>query len=495
MTKRMTSVNGDFMKYHAWPIGVAIVVLFLSMAAMADERLSLDAYMQQVQAQNEGVKSQQQISEGAQQRSSEGDLETALTLFSNANYTEDDRPQVNPLAGTRTTVKQFSLGVSKVFDFGLQAKLYEQITSTNIGGVPAFPPPFNVIEPVTNYTDAAPVIELRLPLWKNGFGRDVDARREQTNANATKLRYDDSYKAKQTIASAESAYWQLALAQELSQIQKDTLDRQRALRDWSARRTKDDLADKGDYLQADAAFRLAELSLTQAQNDLRVAARGFNSARGIDSDDVKETLAPIDSDSLDHLKAPARAKFRDDVKAALANQKVSQANAALGREKNAPTFDVYAQYSLTGRDNSVGSAVANSYNLNYPYTQVGVQFSLPLDFGLLADDRAGYLKEQRGAELEYSRKVFDQENEWKDLVQKLTESQTRLSLARQIESVQREKVDHEKLRLHRAQTTTFQVLQFETDYNTARVNHLRAANEVLNLVAKMKVFGGSDDAR
>jgi outer membrane protein TolC len=468
------------------PIFFALAIAALSAHA---EVLTLDDYLHQVQGQNEEVKSAALKAEGLRQRSQEGDLVTALSAFTNLSYSIDARPQLIPLLGTRITTTELQLGVSKVWDFGLQSRLYQQILSTSTyGATPLF-------VPMPAYIDSSPVIELTQSLWRNGFGSETRATQSRTDAQALRDHYTNAFLVKQDLANAETAYWQLAVARQMLAIQQDSLDRSRQLRQWSEKRTRNDLADRADLLQADAAYRLQELQVKQAQDDLRVATRAFNAARGKDSDELTDQLEQVDSDFVEGLTVPPRVKLREDVRSAQENQKVADADAALGREKNDPTFEVYFDYSLTGRDPALPNSIAGSYDYQHPYSVLGLRFSAPLDLSLIHEDRAGYFKEQQAAELLLSRKLFEQENLWQDLIRRFQEGKERLKLASEIEQAQRIKVEHEKERLSRARTTFFQVLQFETDYNAARVSRLRIASDVLGIVAQMKTFGGPHESR
>jgi hypothetical protein len=107
-----------------------------------------------------------------------------------------------------------------------------------------------------------------------------------------------------------------------------------------------------------------------------------------------------------------------------------------------------------------------------------------------SDVRSGYTKENIAAEIRSERKLFDQEVEWKDLVQKLTEAKARLSVAEKLSDIQRKKALNERARLKRGRTTTYQSLIFETDYNQAEYRRIQTQSEVLILLAQMKTFGG-----
>jgi outer membrane protein TolC len=54
--------------------------------------------------------------------------------------------------------------------------------------------------------------------------------------------------------------------------------------------------------------------------------------------------------------------------------------------------------------------------------------------------------------------------------------------------VQREKFEHERERLLRGRTTTYQAISFEQDYANTQLLRLRTQAEVLQTIAQMKAF-------
>lgn len=461
----------------------------LSLVASA-ETLDLKTYLEQVRKQNQSVQGSALASEGAKERADEADLLYTPQLFANLNAVYDQKPVLQPnFQPSVTRATQLSLGVMKQWDFGLNAKLYQTVTATRL--TVANP----AIFPTPNFVDSSPNIELSQSLWRNGFGAETRAQSQVIEASLLANRYVESYKVKALMAGAEGAYWRYALARELLEIQKDSLVRAGRLKDWAAGRTRLDLADKADFLQADANHRLRELELKGAVEDYRLAARAFNLARGVDADEVKEVVELPNEEGLKQTQAPKRENLRDDVKAAQQQERIAAANAEAGKQKNSPTLDVLFNLSLNGRDPALGSSLGEAFSTTHPYAAVGVKFVTPLDFGLVSRNKAGYEKERLGAELNFQRRVLEQNSEWKELVEKLDERRGRLDLVRQMEAAQKSKAEYERDRLKRAKTTTYQVLQFEEDYANSRRLRLKVEGEILGIVAQMKTFGGDHESR
>lgn len=66
----------------------------------------------------------------------------------------------------------------------------------------------------------------------------------------------------------------------------------------------------------------------------------------------------------------------------------------------------------------------------------------------------------------------------------------RLDMARELETLQKEKLDHERVRFSHGRTTSFQVLQFEGHYSEAQLTRLRMENEALLIKAQARLFNG-----
>jgi outer membrane protein TolC len=468
-----------------------LTMMGLAVAANASaETLTLKDYLGQVSGQNQAVQGSRQSMEGFKDRENEADLLYTPQAFVNIGALYDQKPVLQPnFQPTVTRATQLSFGVMKQWKFGLSAKLSENLTATRltVANPAIFPQP--------NFVDVSPSLELSQSLWRNGFGAETKAQSEAFAASLLAGRYVESFKVKAQLAAAEGAYWRLALAKELVDIQKDSLTRAGKLKDWASGRTRMDLADKADLLQADAAFRLRELELKAVLDEYRVASRAFNLARGQDSDEVKESLVSLNEEALKALAIPKREELRDDVKAAQQQERIAAANAETGKHKNSPTLDLMMNLSLNGRDPSMGASFSESLGTAHPYALVGLKFATPLDFGLVKQNKAGYEKERLGAELQYRRKVIEQESEWKGLVDQLGDRRVRLELARQIEAAQKTKAEYERDRLKRAKTNTYQVLLFEEDYANSRRMRLRIEGEILGIVAQMKTFGGDHESR
>ena len=346
---------------------------------------------------------------------------------------------------------------------------------------------------MSDYSDGVAKLELSQSLWRNYWGRENRAQETLLNSQAKASGHLEDFKIKTILSNAEAVYWSLSQARKVTKVQADNLARAQKLAQWNQRRINSGLAEKSDYLQAEANVKLREYELRNGLLDKATLERTFNSLRGLEENTVNETLLSLDGKNLKQLSVPAKADLRDDTKAAFENQKLAKANADLSIERNKPTFEVYGSYALNGRDQDRADAITNSFKTDHSTSAVGVRFNAPLDFGTTSKNIDGYKKEQVAAEYTYQKKVFDENREWNDLVARFEDAKIKLDLVEKIANSQKIKITNENDRLSKGRTTTFQVLNFEQDYASAELLQIQSETNLLNIYSQLKIFsaGGS----
>ena len=482
------------MKYSVkYPLLVLFVLMILSASARSAPLLSLDAFLQEVRTGNQGFKGAALSSQAGMERSTEGNLILAPTFFTNYNYINDSKAPLIPLYNYDTqNLNNLSVGVSQLTDFGLQAKIHYDFFETNYVNlqVPSFGLPAGATPTITNpIIQTTPTLELSQSFWGNGFGAGTRATRDLLEAAALSSSFNSSYQAKTALADAETTYWRLANDRQEILMEEQALDRAQKIYEWATRRERLHLGDRSDTLQAQAALKLRALDMQSTLDETRQASLAFNSSRNLDSDLVPEILPSVSAAEVLKLSAPLRIGVRDDVKAAEQNQKAVLANSFLSQEKNSGTFNVLGSIALNGRAGDVSTSLSNPFSAGKPTAAIGFQFSVPIDPLVYKGIQEGWAKERRAAEMTYERKLFEQETTWSDLTSRLKESRRRLDLAHTIESIQGDKLTHEKRRLTQGRTTAYQVLVFEQDFITSQIARVRSQNDVLTTLAQMKLFG------
>lgn len=447
--------------------------------------LSLPDFLVQVKKGHGGYVSSQATIEGNKLRGHEQDLLTMPSLIGSAQYLNDKRESGSPLQGDEMRSTAYSLGIRKTTEFGLETKiLYNHVNTSIPGANPTF-------VPERNFYVAGPAIELSQALGRNWLGVETKATKELISAQVLASQFAESFRQKQLLAEAESAYWRLAVAREAVAATKETVARARKLKQWSSERARLNLGNRTDFLQTEANFLGRNLEFQAALDEEKSAARGFNTMRGLDSEEVFERIAFVDEKTIVALVLPEKSASRESVKAAEQQKRLADANSRLGAEKNKPNVSVYGSYGLNGRDVESSEAIHEANSSEHPNYTIGLRVDIPLGQGTQSDVRQGYHKEAMAADLAYQRKVFEEERTWKDLSSQFKNSLSRYQLSQQIEKAQKEKLTYERVRQGRGLTTTFQVLQFEQDFANSQIARLRIQAEVLNVYSQLKTFGGA----
>lgn len=480
----------------AWPVVVILGLLATAMHARAGDLLMLDAYLDQVRENHGGYKGQRESKKGAALHAETADFSLSPFVVGNATYTSDGKISPSSLgsADSSQTLSAYA-GVSKTWSFGLQSSItysvlgisYTNPTSVTIPGLGTIG--------ASNYANASPTLTLTQPLWGNGFGRSTRATVDLQEASAHMQGDLADFQMRNTIYQAQLVYGRLALARTLSAIYKESLDRAQKLYDWNLKRVQSNLADRSDALQSEAILQLRTLEYHGSVDELRAASVAFNSFRGRQDATVAEELQSVDPAKVEEAPAPTRQGDRSDVKAASNQAAITEANATITTEREKPTLNVTASYALNGQVGStapttISTAMSNSFTTGRPTWSVGTALSIPIDQGLVSKSYKGWEHDRTGARLNYERKKWEADREWDELVQKFAEAKERLKIAHKLEGIQSAKLERERERLRVGRSTTFTILQYETDLLTAQSSRVREVFNVLILRFQMQTLYG-----
>jgi outer membrane protein TolC len=127
-----------------------------------------------------------------------------------------------------------------------------------------------------------------------------------------------------------------------------------------------------------------------------------------------------------------------------------------------------------------------------PDTVVGLKFTANLDDTLYHEVLSGARQAQGYGQAEVQSKRLEIAKDWAQLQESFDGVKERLALARQLETLQKEKADREKERYEDGRTTNFQVLRFQDDYNLSRVQTLQLTAQAKELEAQARYYNGDD---
>jgi len=328
-----------------------------------------------------------------------------------------------------------------------------------------------------------------LPLWQNRFGSSTKATKDAAYFSNEYQKLNAKAASVATLVAAEQSYWNLVAARRVVEIQKNALRSAEQILSYVTKKEKMNLGEKGDVLQAKALLESRKLSLKQAENDEKLAARDFNKNRYINSNEVPEKLAAFDFAKLKNFLVP-KIKERDrfDVKASEANMKAAVATAKIDEENNKPSLNAFGSYSQNQISGGFNDAISATPDRVGRSATVGLKLSVPLNFSMSSDIRQGARQSASAAKTNYHQKVFEQENDWQNLLQNLQVYQENLGLAQAIESAQKLKLENERKLLKQGRTTTYQILLFEQDFSNSEIITIQTAYKMANLLAQQKLY-------
>ena len=458
--------------------------------AVPSKILSLEEYEEQVKNDNLTYAAADLNAEAYEKLKEKAKLVTAVNFFASHQtaFTEQNQA-LQVFRYNRTYTQNSQVGIMQTADFGLSSKLYYSLNHVTYKGLNTSTSP-NPSLAASNY-QTIPTIELSLPLWQNWMGAATKASKDSLYFTNESQKLTAKALSVSSLVASEQAYWTLAAARRTVEIQKNSLNSAEQILNYVSKREKMNLGERGDVLQAKALVETRKLTLKQAQNDEKIAAREFNKNRYVNSNEVSEKLADIDAKKLENFLVPQLpAGDRLDVKAYAASVKAAVANAKLDEESNKPSLSLYGSYLESQLEENTQQAIYNSFSQNGQAGVLGVKFSMPINFGITSTIRAGDIQTASAAKISYRQKVFEQESDWQILVQNLTIYKETLKLSQTIEAVQKNKLEHERMLLKQGRTSTYQILLFEQDYSNSQLTTIQIAYKMLLLIAQQKLYQG-----
>lgn len=259
------------------------LIFFVGSTVSYGQQLPLSQYLEEVKQAHSGYKGAVEKSKGSAGRSDEGALLYSPNAFAETKYADDQRVTSSPVSqGLESKSQSLSVGVSKQTSFGMQSKLYYAVQNMSLDG------PQSTALPDKKFYDSSLNLEVSQPLWKNGFGEDLKAQEKQIALSAKASSMGEQFAAKQILIMAEKAYWRLAIAEEQLKVQNQSYDRAKKITNSQEDRSKRNLIDNSDLLQARAALKMRELDLKAATNESRLALKAFNDLRGQPSGQIAQ---------------------------------------------------------------------------------------------------------------------------------------------------------------------------------------------------------------
>lgn len=445
--------------------------------------ISLEDYRKQAQKTDPAFQAAKKAREGADESEDGYSIMTDTLVMGKAIYSDDRRPTQNPtFQGSRTEARTASIGLQKQFLFGPKFSVQQnfahvQIYDASPGAIPT-----------PDYYDWYPSAELSIPLWKNFGGTLVRAEQEKFKAQtqAQSIQSDLDYiKASSRI---DMAYHELNAARELLSLQKEILSRAEKIATWVTTQNRRGLLDATDVHQAVAAVTLRKIQLESALQSEASARRVFNSLRGVEGDQVIESLVPQELLESSLLLDGQVKRTRKEEKLLQLSSEMQQQTFRTNAEMTRATVDLQAYSAWYGRDADFAKSQSEMNSNSQPHWYVGIHFAAPLD-------APKYLRVHRGLEKLYASEdirerglLRDQKLTWQDFVEQGKSIHNQNKLLRVLEETQKKKADAERTRFQRGRSTTFQLLNFEQDYISAKSQRIQIELSARRFIHEIEKF-------
>jgi outer membrane protein TolC len=475
-------------------IGVAAVggLLLLGVNCFAEETLPLDDYLQQVESANQEIKALNLSMEALGEKVLELDMVYSPYLTGNYAFI-DDRSGAgfgSTLPVDRTRANSLSIGASKKFLTGTNVSVGYSYSDASISLLsPTTIVGNTALSSFTGY-ELRPTLQLSQSLLRDFNSGLTQSGIEKTKASARAAQYQQLFRKQQILMLARTAYWNLSLARDIVGFRQTSLDRTAKLLAWNEKRVKLDLADQGDLLEAKAGYQLRQLNLQLAREDEIKAGRDFNFYLGISSDAVDAAVEKLADKVSFYANVPElqRTGERADVLAAREQYESSKYADKETHYRSLPELTGTFQYALHGLDLGYWNAWHQVTGFNKPAYTLGLALIVPLDYKTLRTVQKGYKNDFYAAKEALDKTLLSSANDWDQLTVNWRNVKSRLSLAREIQTVQEQRVLNEQKKLARGRSTTFLVLTAENDLDDATLNVYRLVFEEFITAAQAELY-------
>ncbi|WP_413287598.1 TolC family protein [Bdellovibrio sp. HCB337] len=468
------------MKNLKYSLLMGLIFTHFSVSAM-----SLDEFLVEVKKRNKEFQSLDVSTEAAEDRREAGDIGLSPVLTMSGGYLSDEaQPQT---LGTKLKSEQYSVGVAKEFSTGTLASISANVQHNEIDNVPAGYPAY-----LSDYHAGSLGISLRQSLWKNAFGSGTRLRQQREATAATLEKQSYNLQQRQILFEAESAYWAYLLQLDESKAREESLERSKRIETWLKRRYSDGIADKADYLNAQALTASRDLLLASTRDQLVAAEK--NIRLFLEMDD-KEKLPALTSDvkkarDIRGLVGATNGKVvRLDAYLAALEAKTRNLGAQEVRDALKPDLVLEGAYNTNSNiQDSSTEALNKINNLDIPTAKLGLKFVYMFDTDAKVSQESLARKEALSAQLKSERKMLESEYSWGELQRRYDEMLKQITTAERITQLNISRAKEQSLKLSRGRAITSDVITAEEDASTSilTLNRLRA--EARKMEAQSRLF-------
>lgn len=452
--------------------------LLLSLPLAQGESLSLDSYFIHALKDSEEIRAIELDIQSLRLEIEARDLELSPTLDVGLLRFWDNQPSLS--SNRQTSGKSAEMILKKPLASGTNLSLSSYLETADY----------------LTTTDEQNLLNWQLgisqSLWRNGFGRQTTLRR-QRDQHELKSRFLTLLLDRQEfLIEFEELYWNIAYAQQEVKIREENLERSRRILTWIKDRVDRSAAEHVDLLQGQTLVSSRELQLQLASETLQSFQAQLREKLFLESD-----FNPVFDElnmERDIFSLPAQADFAPSTPVLIetlqsqAEADFLKAKSELETDQLKPDLEVGYSYGRQGLSTSFSSARDQAFSSKNDYHQVGIIFSMPLDFSLIRKSRLAGETAARAEEMRSEKFVRQSEVQWEDIERKLGEQKQRLETARMLAQLQKEKSREENSRFEKGRTTVFQAITFEQEAAESELLVLQLLNQLRLTEARARLY-------
>lgn len=445
--------------------------------------LSLASYLEQVKSRSPEARAAVERIQSLENKLDEGAKDNRPELYAEYKILDNRAQPLNALSPVETKGRQWKTGVRDKTPYGLNADVFVLGNRTTLEGVDR-----RFVNPA-DYEQSSVGTSLTLNLWRDGFGQGTRAGINAKRAEAEAALLDAKFALKNILLKAENTYWSLVSYNEILKLQEENVERARRLRDWMKNRAGLRLFDDVDAMQAEASFQQRELELQTSLDERAGFVRTFNTLRGytneqLDGLDELPTSEFMMKTVNDKSKRMSREDFR---KIYLQADALAQQSIAANSQIR-PQLDLFGDIQSNGLDVNTRDSYDEATKLHHPSWNIGIRFSVPLDYSLIRELKQAYKAQARSAEEQRQQALYSEARAWDELLKQNREAQGRFERSVKLETLQTDLVKRERVRLMNGRSTTNNTLTIEQNLASVQISRVRAQLALLQLHNVIKQY-------
>ncbi|MBI1760360.1 MAG: TolC family protein [Acidobacteria bacterium] len=376
---------------------------------------------------------------------------------------------------------------------------------------------FNNARATSNSSNFSPqytpnlAFNLTQPLMKN-FRTDLNRRTIKIARRSLDL--SDAVfrqRAIEIIANVQLAYWNLAFAIRSEGVQRDSVKLAETQLNNNQRQVEVGTKAPIDVVESATVLESRRQQVYQAMDQVAQAENALKALtvsspnddlwkariEPVESFDVKPILVPLD----DAIRLAQ--ENRPEIKQFFLQKEINKTNIDFFTNQIKPQVDLVASYSVVGIGGtpntgipatsifpqfigSYGTSLKSLFKQSYPTYSFGIQFSFPLR-NRTAQANLGKAKEQqRQLDLQTRRLIQTIELDVRNAVQSVETAKLRIEASHAAAEYARQQLEGEEKKFQAGLSTTFFVLQRQTDLSSARGTELQALADYNKAVALLQ---------